>query len=134
LVTKASPFHWIVDAVTKSLPVAVSVKAGLPEATFVGDSAVMAGIGFGGTGFGGADGEEPPPQAHKSTSASELEAEKRNEMEIKDTGRSPLKVVAPFSQIYLMFLSPVRIRGLLSACTSYRRLIIAHWKPITPGG
>jgi hypothetical protein len=111
LVAKASPFQWIADAVTKSLPVAVSVKAGLPEATFVGDSAVIAGIGFGGTGFGGANGEEPPPpQAHKSTNASELEAEKRNEMEIKDTGRSPLKVVAPYSQTYLNFLSPRRIR------------------------
>ena len=95
MVTKAWPFHWIVDAVTKSLPVAVSVKAGLPEATFVGDSAAIAGIGFGGTEFGGADGEEPPPQAHRSTSASELEADKRNEMGIKDTDRNPLEVVAP---------------------------------------
>jgi hypothetical protein len=109
LVTKASPFHWIVDAATKSLPVAVSVKAGLPEATFVGDSAVIAGIGFGGTGFGGADGEPPPPQAHKNTNASEPDARKRNEMEVKNTGLSPLKVVAPL-QTYFNFLSPRRIR------------------------
>ena len=110
----------------------MSVKAGLPEATFVGDSAVMAGIGFGGTGFGGADGDEPPPpQAHKNTNASELEAEERNEMEIRGTGRSPLKVVAPYSQTYLNFLSPRRIRLLALNCTliptPHYRTLEADW-------
>jgi len=69
------------DAATKSLPLTVSVNAGLPDAALDGTSVEIAGIGFV-CGIG--CGELPePPQAHSAASAPMTVGKNLNDFKIE---------------------------------------------------
>src|SRR5580692_9898204 len=67
VVVSGVPFQLIADAATKSLPVTVRVKAGLPEATLDGDSALIEGTGFDALMESVSAPEVPPPGAGVTT-------------------------------------------------------------------
>ncbi len=80
LVASATPFQFTVDAATKSLPLTVSVNAGLPEAALDGTSVETAGTGFVCRRI---CGELPAPQALSTASVQMTVAKNLSEFKIE---------------------------------------------------